>query len=148
MATVNFSGRVITNFALQHLMAAALFRDQLLQLEAENRGREFGQFFEHIRSYASSCIISAAASLEGLINELFIAHGGRLRTILGNDFEMKFWGGTRRYFIFWRKYKQGIVRKPTLEKYQKALQMLELKKFQRADTAGVARSVRTDSPSR
>lgn len=135
MVTVDFSARVIPNFALQHFMTAVLFRDQLLRIEAENTGREFGQFFEHIRSYASSCIICAAASLEGLINELFIAHGGRLRTILGHNFETKFWGSTRRHFIFWRKYKRGIVGKPTLEKYQQALKMLELNKFQKADAA-------------
>ena len=55
--------------------------------------------------------MSAAASLEALINELFIAHNSQLRSQL-DDFEEKFWG------------KQGIERKPILEKYQLALRML------------------------
>jgi hypothetical protein len=46
-----------------------------------------------------------------LINELFIAHNEKLRSQIA-DFEEEFWG------------KRGIERKPILEKYQLALQML------------------------
>ena len=55
--------------------------------------------------------MSATASLEALINELFIAHGSKLRAQL-KDFEVEFWG------------KRGIERKPILDKYQHALAML------------------------
>ena len=72
------TGRVIANFALQHFHAATLFRDHLLRLEAEHAGHQYGAFFESIRCYASACIMSAAASMEALINELFIAHGSVL----------------------------------------------------------------------
>jgi hypothetical protein len=105
------TGRVIANFAWQHLKAATTFRDHLVRLEAEHGGRPFGSFFEEIRSYGSACIMSATASLEALINELFIAHNSRLRALLV-DFEAKFWG------------KRGIERRPILEKYQLALEML------------------------
>jgi hypothetical protein len=55
--------------------------------------------------------MSATAALEALINELFIAHDGKLRSLL-EDFETGFWG------------KNGIERKPILKKYQHALAML------------------------
>ncbi len=74
-------GRVIANFALQHLTAATIFRDQLVKLEADNAGQPFGNFFVEIRSDGSACIMSAAASLEALINELFIAHNSPLRKV-------------------------------------------------------------------
>lgn len=73
---VHVTGRVIANFAGQHLQAAALFRNNLRVVEAEHASQEFGAFFEIIRCYASASIMSATASLEALINELFIAHGG------------------------------------------------------------------------
>jgi len=55
--------------------------------------------------------MSAAASLEALINEFFITPEGPLRGQL-KDFETRFWG------------RGGIERKPPLEKYQLALEML------------------------
>jgi hypothetical protein len=108
---IQATGRVIANFAGQHLQAATLFRKHLVSVEAEHAGHQFGAFFETIRCYASACIMSVTASLEALINELFIAHGSRLRAQL-KDFETEFWG------------KGGIERKPILEKYQHALAML------------------------
>jgi hypothetical protein len=108
---IEISGRFIPNFAWQHLRAASIFRERLVALETEHAGQPFGNFFEEIRSYGSACILSAVASLESLINELFIAHNSRLRAQL-HDFESEFWG------------KNGIERKPILKKYQLALEML------------------------
>lgn len=108
---IQATGRVIANFAWQHLKAATIFRDRVVTLEHEYINEPFGSFFEEIRAYASACFMSSAASLEALINELFIAHNGKLRSYL-QDFEEDFWG------------KQGIERKPILAKYQLALQML------------------------
>jgi len=110
--TAQATGRVIANFAWQHLRAAALFRQHLVRIETEHAGQEFSAFFEDIRSYASACIMSAAASLEAFINELFIAHNSKLRAQL-KDFEAEFWG------------KGGIERWPILDKYQHALSMLQ-----------------------
>jgi hypothetical protein len=105
------TGRVIANFAWQHLKAATLFRDRVAALEDEHVNEPFGSFFEEIHSYASACLMSSAASLEALINELFIAHDGKLRSQL-KGFEEEFWG------------KQGIERKSILAKYQLALRIL------------------------
>jgi len=105
------TGRVIANFAWQHLKAAATFRDQVVALESQNASQPFGSFFEDVRSYGSACIMSAAASLEALVNELFITPEGPLRRKI-SDFESEFWG------------RGGIEWKPPLEKYQVALEML------------------------
>ncbi|MCB2006233.1 MAG: hypothetical protein KDH93_14545 [Rhodoferax sp.] len=106
------SARVIATFALQHLKAAATFRDQVVAIEAVNAATPFGEFFEDIRSYASASIMSAAAALEALINEMFITPEGRLRPLLHN-FDIDFWDD-----------RQGIERLPPLKKYQRALSML------------------------
>jgi len=108
--------RVIATFAEQHMKAAATFRDQVIALETLNSNQEFGPFFEDIRSYGSACIMSAAASLEALINELFINPAGPLRTMF-SDFESDFWGYGK------------IERKAPLEKYQIALDMLDCPRF-------------------
>ena len=102
--------RPIYNFAWQHLKAATIFRDQLIELERANAGKEWGSFIEEIRSYGSACILSSTAALEALINELFIAPN-RLHHSL-TDFETEFWGT------------KGIERKPILKKYQIALDKL------------------------
>jgi hypothetical protein len=103
---------VVANFALQHLKAATLLRGQVVRLETENAHRTFADApFEEIRSYVSACIMSTAASLEALINELFIDPNRALRPML-SDFETEFRG------------KGGIEKWPILCKYQKALRML------------------------
>jgi len=114
LPAIQFQGTatVIANFAWQHLKAATIFRDHLIKLEAEYADQPFRSFFEEIRSYGSACIMSSAASLEALINELFIAHNTPLRAKVGN-FESDFWG------------RWGIERKKILEKYQTALKMLD-----------------------
>ena len=48
------TGRVIANFAWQHLKAATIFGDRVVTLEAEHLGQPFGSFFEEIRSFASA----------------------------------------------------------------------------------------------
>jgi len=105
------TARVVANFAWQHLKAACTFRDQVVILEAKHSGQPFGAFFEEIRSYASACLMSSVSSLEALINELYIAHNCRLRQQF-SDFEVQFWG------------KKGVERKPILDKYQLALDLL------------------------
>jgi hypothetical protein len=120
-ATVHATARLIPNFAWQHLKAATIFRDHVIQLEKRHLDHPFGSFFEDIRSYASGCIMSSAASLEALINELFIAHDSPLRLKLA-DFEADFWG------------KNGIERKPILDKYQFALDMLQCPLFDEHQT--------------
>lgn len=104
-------GRVIANFAWQHMKAAVTFRDHVSAIESAHLSEPFGAFFEDIRSYSSGCIMSAVASLEALVNEFFITPEGPLRRQLP-DFESQFWG------------RGGVERMPPLEKYQIALEML------------------------
>jgi hypothetical protein len=114
--TVSATARVISNFAWQHMKAASIFRDHVVRLEIKHRDESFSSFFEEIRSYGSGCIMSVAASIEALINELFITPEGPLRRQIA-DFESEFWG------------RNGIEFKQPLEKYQLALSMLGKPKF-------------------
>lgn len=111
--TAHIQGRYVATFASQHLQASLIFRDHLVSIEAQHAGEEFGAFFGIIRSYGSGCIMSAAAALEALINELFIT-AGSLRATL-QDFDVEFWGSSAR---------RGIEGLPILEKYQRALNLL------------------------
>lgn len=105
------TGTVICNFALQHLQAAVMFRDRVVELEAVNQGKPLGSFYEEIRAYVSGCVLSSAACLEALINELFIAENLKLRRTFG-DFDKEFWG------------EHGLERRSILVKYQVALKRL------------------------
>jgi len=116
--TLTASVRVIANFAVQHLSAACVFRNRCIQIEANLPALDQNLAFSDLRSYASSTLMSCAAGLEALINELFIAHGGKLRNCLP-DFEGTFWGP------------KGIERKPPLDKFDVALQLLKLPPLQK-----------------
>jgi hypothetical protein len=140
-ARVSGVGRVISNFALQHYMAAKLFRDHVQRIEAAHSGQPFDAFFTEIQCYCSACIFSSAAALEALINELFIEHGSPLRSSL-RDFETDFWGtrsaakcAALRYFRFLCRSSRGIEQKPVLEKYQIALKLLNLARFNKSALA-------------
>lgn len=119
--TVQAFGKVIATFGFQHLNTCILFRDKLEILEMENLGVEFGPFFETIRAYGSAGIMSAAAALEALINEVFIDPHEKLRPLFA-DFEAEFWK------------KGGVERKPILEKYNVALSMLGLQNIDTNDS--------------
>jgi hypothetical protein len=129
---------VISNFALQHLRAASLFRALVEQLESEHAGEESGPFYDDIRSYCSACIMSSVASMEALINELFLMDGGRLRYMveLKGDFDELFWGRKtttrrekpkkrRKWKATEKRGPKGIERNSCLKKYQLALTFLE-----------------------
>lgn len=103
----------IANFAWQHLKAATTFRDRAIAIEGAASAQDIDSVFIDIRSYVSATILSTAASLEGLINELFIAPHCALRPLIPN-FEEAFWG------------ERGIERKKSiLAKYQLALKLLK-----------------------
>jgi hypothetical protein len=83
-------GRVISNFALTHFNAARHFSSKVGEIETTNNGQPLGNFFEEISIYCSSCVISAAASIEALINELYLSPGPLHDSIEG--FDSFFWG--------------------------------------------------------
>lgn len=109
-ATMQGTGRVIANFAWQHMKSARLFHSHVSKIEAATSSQGFGSFFEDIRSYASASIMASAAALEALINELFIDHEGKLRKSF-QDFEAEFWGagGVERLSIL-RKFQTALLR--------------------------------------
>jgi len=123
---VRGEGRVISNWAFTHFSAAKYFATKVLEIEKANEGAPFGNFWGEIGIYWGGCVISAAASLEALINELYI-HGGNPLHGSIPDFDVYFWGDPfdppwwRRLF---HKTKPGLVRRPALFKYKKALRLL------------------------
>jgi hypothetical protein len=118
--SIKASGRVVSGFSYAHFRAAVTFRNSLIAIERDNRDQRYGPFFSDVRTYGGACFMSAAAALEALINELFIAHGGRLRSQI-TEFEKTFWG------------RNGIERENTLEKYQRALRMIGAEEFSASD---------------
>ncbi|MFT6909061.1 MAG: hypothetical protein ACJAS1_005768, partial [Oleiphilaceae bacterium] len=63
-ATVQGQAVVVSNFALTHFNAAVHFADKVTKIEEANSSQPFGNYFQEVSIYCSSCIISAAASLE------------------------------------------------------------------------------------
>src|SRR6266536_1558077 len=89
-----------TNFAVQHMLAAARFSRRVADIE------DFGEFWEEILHQSSACVFTAAASLESYANELFFerqtAFPGFASELLDK---------------LWETFEQ----KPTLEKFEFAL---------------------------
>ncbi len=135
MFNMEAQGRVILNFALTHFNAAIHFSNKVNEIESANAGQPFGNFFEEVSIYCSSCIITAAASLEALINELYLSPGPLQNSV--DNFDTFFWGGSEEERCFWffrrMKMKTGLERKPALEKYKKALNLLGKTPLRRDD---------------
>lgn len=108
-----FRGQVISNFALTHFAAAKCFASKVREIENAHVGQSLGNFGQEISIYCVSCIIVAVASLEALINELFIAPGP-LRESEPN-FDKYFWGG---------EGERGLGRESILAKYKEAMSIL------------------------
>ncbi len=125
-AIMKGQGRVISNFALTHFNAANHFANKVIEIEEANKSGPFGNYFEEVSIYCSSCIISAAASMEALINELYLTPGPLNDSV--DNFNEFFWGGEieEAFLFFFRKKKKtrGFERKSALDKYRKALILL------------------------
>jgi hypothetical protein len=114
MMIVAGQGRVISNFAVTHFSATKHFSDKTRQIEIANAGQPFGNFWEEISIYCASSLMTAAASLEALINEIFITPGALQEHI--KDFDTFFWGD---------KHNRGLQMKSALEKYREAVKCLD-----------------------
>jgi hypothetical protein len=127
--------RVISNFALTHFNAAKHFSDKTKEIEDANMGQPFGNFWEEISIYCASSLITAAASLEALINELFISPGDLHANV--ENFDDFFWGNemtVSRFLLFKRKkIIKGLERKPALLKYKEAVKILGRAPLARTD---------------
>jgi len=115
---VSAQARAISNFALTHFKAAKLFSQKTQDIERAHVGQKFGNFWQEICIYCALSVMTAAASLEALINELFLAPGPLQDAV--NDFDVFFWGKSTRG----KKRNDGLERKPALEKYKKAVKLL------------------------
>src|SRR5262249_14598463 len=95
-----------TNYAVPHLLSAAIFSRRLGEIEAEHSGQDFGPFWDEILAHASATVFLAVAGLESYANELFI------------DMNQNF-PGVRQELLekLWSDYE----RKSTLEKFDLAL---------------------------
>jgi hypothetical protein len=106
--------RLKTEFGLQHLLAAALFARKALEIEsAHDEIVVSGEpYFSH-RAYVTGSVLSAVASLEATINELFIAaQHGDPNTFKGADPE---------FAVLLAEVWEVIEGIPALAKYQTAL---------------------------
>jgi len=113
--SMKMEAKVIANFAVVHFSAANTFAKKVEEIEAENEGKPLSNFYSEIRMYCSSCIISSAAAIEALINELYLTPGPLQNSI--ENFDEYFWGSD--------ESKNGLERKPALIKYKKAMSLLE-----------------------
>lgn len=122
--SIHSTGKIVTNFALTHFNSAKHFSSKVQEIESTNVNQPFGNFFEEISMYCSSCIITGAASLEALINELYIAPGPLKNEI--SNFDLFFWG---------EKDKKGFVWKPAIKKYKRALLILKKPKLNNSESS-------------
>ena len=60
------------NYAVPHLLSAAIFSRRLGEIEAEHSGQDFGPFWDEILAHATATVFLAVAGLESYANELFI----------------------------------------------------------------------------
>lgn len=105
-ATVQGKGDSRVNLSILHLLSAATFSRRLAVIEAENTGKEFGEFWNDIFAQATAAIFASVASLEGYVNELFIDRADVFPEIKVEVMAK-----------LWELYEQ----KPALEKYDFAL---------------------------
>ena len=71
LSAPRMSGRLRqrSGFAVQHLMAAAIFSRQCGEIEFANKEKQFGPFFNELISCVSATVMLSVASLESNINE-------------------------------------------------------------------------------
>ena len=117
-STVEGKGDSRVNLSILHLLSAATFSRRLGEIEAENAGREFGDFWNDIFAQSTGAIFASVAALEAYANELFIDHADVFPE-LRDEVMAK----------LWELYEQ----KPTLEKYEFAL-LLKQSEFDRGSS--------------
>ena len=103
-----------SNFAVQHLMAAARFARQCKQVEVNHAGEPFGSFYDEIIANTTAVVLLSVACLEAYINELY-ADGAPKFDEVAVNLRQEIWG--------------LIEEKSILEKYQMALVMKDKPKF-------------------
>jgi len=104
--TAEITVRQRSDFAVQHMMAAARFSRLCHEVEKDNYGLSLGPFFDEIISYVTATILSSVASIESNINEIFADARDGILKLKPLDIKLlaEIW--------------QLIEEKPILEKYQ------------------------------
>ena len=69
--TVTATARSRTNLALHHLFAACRLSARVKQIEAENAGQPFGEFWEEILQCSLGVAMLSVAALESYANEMY-----------------------------------------------------------------------------
>lgn len=69
--TATATARSRTNLALHHLFAACRLSARINQIEVENTGQPFGQFWEEILQYSLGVAMLSVAALESYANEMY-----------------------------------------------------------------------------
>ena len=122
---MSVSARIRTHFNVQHMVAAAYFARSALEIESNHTADlvDGEPYFAH-RGYVAGAVLSAVASLEATINELFIdARNPGSPTFEGAD-----------PIIPWLLAEESwdeIEGESTLSKYQKALTLAKKPPFDR-----------------
>jgi hypothetical protein len=70
-STMSTQAGLRVNLAVLHMIGAARFSQRVREIEIENAGHEFGDFWPEILHQSSACIFAAVASLEAYANDLF-----------------------------------------------------------------------------
>ena len=112
-------GRGRTNFAVQHLMAAAYFSRKVHKIETINFGKEFGLFFDKILWFSTACVFSSVASIESYFNELFADSAENFPNYT-DEIKIMMWG--------------LIEKKSILTKFNFALALRGAREFDKADS--------------
>jgi hypothetical protein len=98
-AGMALSSAVLSNFAIQHLLAANHFSRHVAEVENAHTGKPFGAFFEEILWFSSACVLSCCAGLEAYANELLLDHAKHLPE-LSPELVAKFWNLIERKPVF------------------------------------------------
>lgn len=59
------------NYAVPHLLSAAMFSRRVGEIEAKHSGKAFGPFWDEILAHATATVFLTVAGLEAYANELF-----------------------------------------------------------------------------
>jgi hypothetical protein len=120
---------VETHFNVQHMVAAAIFARKVREIETTHdhqKGLGSGEPYYAHRGYVTGAVLSAVASLEATINELFIdAQHKDPYTFEGADPE---------FAPLLAEVWEGIERNSTLVKYQIALILARKPPFDKGDS--------------
>jgi hypothetical protein len=114
--SVSVSIRV--NLSINHLLSAAYFSRSAGAIENANVDKEFGDFWEEIQTQAIATILTSVAGLEAYANELFVDHTQIFPEIRSEVMQK-----------LWDLYEL----KPTIEKFEFALLLLNKPSINRSD---------------